>query len=368
MALGLIVNGSQQLSAVKLTSDNKGVLIIGALFLEKRYMPIKFNKNRRIVLKSTAASGLYTAMPFALAQQAWPKTKPIRIIVPFPPGNTIDILARLVQPKLTELLEQSIVIENIGGAYGRIGMASIARSSPDGYTIGAVQGGPMIVQPHTVKDLPYDTIKDFIPVAVSAWNYNALAGSNTAPFKTVQQMVLWAQSNPGKLTVGTTGEGGFAHLWFEDFRHQANFTYTHVPYKGTSGAATDLGSGEIMVAADGISGFAPFAKSGVIRLLAITNGSRVDEWPGVATLNEVIPGFIVNGWFGFVVPAKTPMPIVNRLNEAINTAIRSPNVAERLATYGLIGVSQSPEYFDALNKKDYARYGALVKAIGIQPQ
>ena len=327
-----------------------------------------FNKNRRFALKGTIASGLYIATSHAWSQQSWPKVKPIRIIVPFPPGNTIDILARLVQPKLSELLEQSVVIDNIGGAYGRIGMAAIARSNPDGYTIGAVQGGPMIVQPHTVKDLPYDTIKDFVPVAVSAWNYNALAGSNTAPFKTVQQMVSWAQANPGKLTVGTTGEGGFAHLWFEDFRRQANFTYTHVPYKGTSGAATDLGSGEIMASADGISGFAPFAKSGVIRLLAITNGSRVDEWPGVPTLSEVIPGFIVNGWFGFVVPAKTPMLIVNHLNEAINAAVRSPASTERLGTYGLIGVSQSPEYFDSLNKKDHARYGALVKAIGIVPQ
>jgi len=324
--------------------------------------------DRRAFLKIAA---LASSLPFAgegFAQTAWPKAKAIRLIVPFPPGNTIDIVARLVQPKVSEILEQSIVIDNIAGAYGRIGMTAIARASGDGYTIGAVQGGPMIVQPHTVKNLPYNTITDFIPVAVSAWNYNAMAGSNTAPFKTIQQMVAWAKANPDKLTVGSTGEGGFSHLWFEDFRRQVGFTYTHVPYKGTAGLATDLGAGEIMVAVDGISGFAPFIKSGNIRLLATTNGTRLAEWPGVPTLSEVIPGFVVNGWFGFVVPAKTPMEFVNKMNQAINAAIQAPGVAERLATYGLIGVAQSPEYFDALNKKDHQRYGDLVKAIGLIPQ
>jgi tripartite-type tricarboxylate transporter receptor subunit TctC len=323
---------------------------------------------RQLIVRGGIASGLAWALPLVNAQELWPKAKPIKIIVPFPPGNTMDIVARLILPKLGEQLGQSVFIENIGGAYGRIGMAAIARAAPDGYTIGAVQGGPMIVQPHTVKDLPYDTIRDFIPVAVSAWNYNALAGSNSAPFKTVQQMIIWAKENPGRLTVGTTGEGGFAHLWFEDFRRRANFTYTHVPYKGTSGAATDLISGQIMAAADGISGFASLVKAGNMRLLAITNATRVEEWAGVPAISEVLPDFVVNGWFGFAVPAKTPMSIVERLNQSINVAIQLPTSMDRLSTYGLVGVSQSPSYFDSLNKRDYDRYGALVKAIGILPQ
>jgi tripartite-type tricarboxylate transporter receptor subunit TctC len=298
----------------------------------------------------------------------WPKAKSIKIIVPFPPGNTIDTLARLVQNKVSEVLDQSVIIDNVGGAYGRIGMTAIARANPDGYTLGAVQGGPMIVQPHTVKGLPYNTVTDFAPVAVSAWNYNALAGSNTAPFKTLQQMVSWAKANPNKLTVGSTGEGGFSHLWFEDFRRQVGITYIHVPYKGTSGLATDLGAGEIMAAVDGISGFAPFIKGGNIRLLATTNATPPPEWPGVPTLSEVIPGFVVNGWFGFVFPAKTPIDIVNRMNQAINMAIQSPGTSEKLTSYGLLGVSQSAEYFDALIKKDYQRYGDIVKAVGIVPQ
>lgn len=323
---------------------------------------------RRQVLHGAVALGFSSAMPFLQAQEAWPKAKPIKIIVPFPPGNTIDILARMILPRLGELLGQSIYIENIGGAYGRIGMAAIARASPDGYTVGAVQGGPMIVQPHTVKDLPYDTIRDFIPVAVSAWNYNALAGSNSAPFKTVQQMVTWAKENPGRLTVGTSGEGGFSHLWFEDFRRRADFTYTHVPYKGVAQIATDLVSGQVMAGADGISGFSSLVKADKMRLLAITNGTRVEEWAGVPVLSEVIPDFVVNGWFGFAVPAKTPMTIVERLNLAINSVIQLPSSVERLSTYGLIGATQSASYFDSLNKADHARYGALVKAIGIKPQ
>lgn len=324
--------------------------------------------DRRKLLKMIMASGLAPFSNAGFAQTVWPKAKPIRIIVPFPPGNTIDTLARLVQTKISDVLDQSVIIDNLGGAYGRIGMSAIARANPDGYVLGAVQGGPMIVQPHTVKGLPYNTITDFAPVAVSAWNYNALAGSNTAPFKTLQQMVAWAKANPNKLTVGSTGEGGFSHLWFEDFRRQVGITYTHVPYKGTSGLATDLGAGEIMAAVDGISGFASFIKGGNIRLLATTNGTPPAEWPGVPTLSDVIPGFVVNGWFGFVFPAKTPVDIVNRMNQVINMAIQSPGASEKLASYGLLGVSQSPEYFDALIKKDHQRYGDIVKAVGIIPQ
>jgi len=295
----------------------------------------------------------------------WPN-KPIKLIVPFPPGNTLDIVARFVQTKMSQDLGQSVYIENIGGAYAQIGMAAIARANPDGYTFGASQGGPMVVQPHTVKNLPYDVLRDFIPVAVSAWNYNALAGSLSAPFKTLSEMVTWARANPGRLTVGTTGEGGFAHLWFEDFRRQAKFEYTHVPYKGTANIASDLVSGAIMAGADGISGFAGLAKGEKIRIVAITNSTKVEQWPGVSLLSDAVPGFVVNGWFGFVAPAKTPMAIVHRLNQAINAAMKSPEVQEKLPSYGLIGVTESAEYFDQLNRKDYERYGAIVKAIGLE--
>ncbi|BDW10285.1 hypothetical protein PSHI8_03670 [Polynucleobacter sp. SHI8] len=322
-------------------------------------------ETRRQVIKTvllTAASATVPAWG-----QTWPN-KTIKLIVPFPPGNTIDILARLVQPRVSQELGQSVYIENIGGAYGQIGMAAIARANPDGYTFGASQGGPMVVQPHTVKNLPYDTIKDFVPVAVSAWNFNALAGSISAPFKNLPEMVSWAQANPGKLTVGTTGEGGFAHLWFEDFRRQAKFEYTHVPYKGTANISADLVSGAIMAGADGISGFSSLAKGNKIRLIAITNKTPVEDWPGVNLLGDIVPGFAVNGWFGFIAPAKTPMNMVTRLNQAINTAIQSPEVRDKLTSYGLVGAAESASYFDQLNRKDFERYGAIVKAIGLEPK
>jgi tripartite-type tricarboxylate transporter receptor subunit TctC len=190
----------------------------------------------------------------------------------------------------------------------------------------------------------------------------------SAPFKNLSEMVSWAQANPGKLTVGTTGEGGFAHLWFEDFRRQAKFEYTHVPYKGTANIAADLVSGAIMAGADGISGFASLAKGNKIRLVAITNKTPVEDWPGVNLLSDVVPGFAVNGWFGFIAPAKTPINIVNRLNQAINSAIQSTEVKEKLASYGLVGVAESASYFDQLNRRDYERYGAIVKAIGLEPK
>jgi tripartite-type tricarboxylate transporter receptor subunit TctC len=339
---------------------------------------IKIDQERRSALNFGMKLGVATIAASYGVQEAfgqnqslaplppnWPN-KPIKLIVPFPPGNTLDIVARFVQTKMSQDLGQSVYIENIGGAYAQIGMAAIARANPDGYTFGASQGGPMVVQPHTVKNLPYDVLRDFIPVAVSAWNYNALAGSLSAPFKTLSEMVTWARANPGKLTVGTTGEGGFAHLWFEDFRRQAKFEYTHVPYKGTANIASDLVSGAIMAGADGISGFAGLAKGEKIRIVAITNSTKVEQWPSVSLLSDAVPGFVVNGWFGFVAPAKTPMAIVNRLNQAINAAMKSPEVQEKLPSYGLIGVTESAEYFDQLNRKDYERYGTIVKAIGLE--
>ena len=324
-------------------------------------------KQRRRIIKVAAASGLVSALPLlSQAQEAWPRARPIRIVIPFPPGNTMDIMSRLIAPKMAEKLGTNVIVENRDGAGGRIGMGLIARSAPDGYTIGGGQGGTMVVLPHTAKSITYDVFKDFEPIALSTQNFLVIGGANNAPFTNIREMVAWARANPGKLTVGTNGEGGFPHLAFEDFCAQGKFSFTHVPYKGSSAIAVDLTSGQIMACIDGVSGLTATFQSNNARLLAVTNDVKVRQWPQTPTANEAVPGYTSNGWFGYIAPAGVPAAIVNRLNQEINAAMTSPEFAERFHTLGLMVVSESPQWFRDVIGKDYKRYGDLVKSIGFE--
>src|SRR5713101_2549477 len=295
-------------------------------------------------------------------------SKPIRIVIPFPPGNTTDIMSRLIAPKMAERLGQQVIVENRPGASGMLGLDYVAKSPADGYTIACVQGGNMVVLPHTSKSIPYDPLKDFAPIAVSITNYLAIVANPSVPFKTIGEMVAYAKANPGKLTVATNGEGGFPHLAFEQLRVMAGFTFTHVPYKGSAQIVTDVIGGQVQAAIDGITALAPHARSGRVRLLAITNRTRVPLWPGIPAAAEDVPGYESGGWFGYVAPAGTPREIVLRLNEEINRAIKLPEVSEKLVAGGLIVVAESPEYFGELIRNDYAKYGKLMRDIGFQPQ
>jgi tripartite-type tricarboxylate transporter receptor subunit TctC len=324
---------------------------------------------RQLVLGgATASVGGLLGMSSPLFAQAGYPNKPIKIIVPFPPGNSIDIMVRLIQPKLTSILGQGIIVENIAGAGGRIGTQAITRANPDGYTIGAGQSGTLWVQPNTTKDMQYDVTKDLVKIALSFRNFNVLVRTNNTPFNTLPEMIAWAKANPGGLTCGTNGEGGFPHLWFEDLAKQAGFKFTFVPYKGATQVATDLVSGQIMVAGDGVSAMLPFINNNQMKLLAITNETRVPQFPNTPTVAETIPGFVANGEFGFIGPGKMSMEQVRFLNKAINEAVLSPEVQERLTGLGLTSITMPPEHFEQVFKTQYERFGAVVKAIGYQPK
>jgi tripartite-type tricarboxylate transporter receptor subunit TctC len=294
--------------------------------------------------------------------------KPVRIIIPFPPGNTTDIMSRLIAPKMTERLGQPVIVENRPGASGMLGLDYVAKSPPDGYTIACGQGGNMVVLPHTSRNVPYDTLRDFAPIAVTTTNYLAIVANPGAPFKSIGEMVAYARASPGKLTVATNGEGGFPHLAFEHLRTMAGIQYTHVPYKGSSAIAADIIGGQVQAGIDGITGMTPHIKSGRLRLLAVTNKTRVALWPDAPAAAEDLPGYESGGWFGYVAPAATPREIVLRLNEEINRAMKSPDVSEKLVAAGLIIVTEPPEFFAALLKSDFDKYGKLVKDIGFTPQ
>src|SRR3954449_12675143 len=295
--------------------------------------------------------------------QSYPN-KPVRIVIPFPPGNTTDIMSRLIAPKMTERLGQQVVVENRPGASGMLGLDYVAKGPADGYTIACVQGGNMVVLPHTSKNIPYHPLEDFAPISVTTFNYLAIVADPNAPFKTIGEMVRYAKANPGRLTVATNGEGGFPHLAFEHLRTMAGFTYTHVPYKGSAAIATDIIGGQVMAGIDGITGMTPHIKSERLRLLATTNNTRAALWPDTPAAAEDVPGYDSGGWFGYAAPAKTPRDVVLRLNEEINRAMRSPDVASKLEIAGLIIRTESPEFFAEVLKADYEKYGSLVKAIG----
>ena len=319
-------------------------------------------KPRLLVLALVIAAGIGAA-----GAQPYP-SKPVRIIAPFPPGNTTDIMSRLIAPKMSERLGQQVIVENRPGASGMLGLDYVAKSPPDGYTIACVQGGNMVVLPHTSKSIPYDPLKDFLPIAVSTTNYLAVVANPNTPFRTIGEMVAYAKANPGKLTVATNGEGGFPHLAFEHLRTTAGFSYTHVPYKGSAAIATDIIGGQVQVGIDGITGMTPHIKSGRLRILATTNKTRPALWPDTPVAAEDVPGYESGGWFGYAAPAGTPREIVVKLNDEINRAMRSPDVSDKLVNAGLIIVNESPEYFADLLKSDFAKYGQLVKDIGFVPQ
>ena len=320
----------------------------------------------RFMIRTILAVAALLASGFAAAQD-YP-ARPVRIVIPFPPGNTTDIMTRLIAPHLSERLGQQVVVDNRPGASGMLGLDHVAKGPADGYTIACVQGGNMVVLPHTSKSIPYDPLKDFAPISVTTFNYLAIVANPQAPFQTVGEMVRYAKANPGMLTVATNGEGGFPHLAFEHLRTMAGFTYTHVPYKGSAAIATDIIGGQVMVGIDGITGMTPHIKSERLRLLATTNKTRPALWPSHPVAAEDVPGYESGGWFGYAAPARTPREIVLRLNEEINRAMRSPDVVEKLEAAGLIIRTEPPEFFAQVLKADYDKYGKLVKDIGFVPQ
>jgi tripartite-type tricarboxylate transporter receptor subunit TctC len=306
-------------------------------------------------------------LPAAAQAQTYP-TKAIRIIIPFPPGNSMDIMTRLIAPKLIERLGQNVIVDNRAGAAGQLGLDLAAKAPPDGYTLAGGQGGNMVVQPHTYKKLPYDPLKDFAPIAMGATNFLVLVVHPATQFKSTKDLVAYARANPGRLSMASNGEGGFPHMTIELLRVQAGFKYLHVPYKGSADIATQLIGGHVDAAIDGVSGLLPHIRSGKLRLLGVTVPKRVPQFPDIPAIAESLPGYESWGWFGWVAPANTPRDIVVKLNQEINRALFLPDVREKMTALGLNAVNESPEFFATTIRDDHAKYGKLIKAIGFQPQ
>jgi tripartite-type tricarboxylate transporter receptor subunit TctC len=298
--------------------------------------------------------------------QAYPN-KPVRVIVPAGPGDSCDVLTRLIAQKVGENLGQPFTADNRAGAGGQLGLQLLARSPTDGYTIGCGQGGNMIIVPIAYRKVAYDTLKDFTPIQVPVFNFLALVVHPSVPFKNVKDLVAYGRANPGKLAFGTNGEGAFIHFSTELLRTKGGFTYLHVPYSGTAGIYTDIMSGRIDATVSSFISLQPHVASGRLRLLGIGSATRSPKYPDYPTIAESLPGYENGGWFGFIAPAGTPREIVALLNREMNRAVMQPDVRQKLETYGLEIRTESPEYFADVIRKDFEKWGKLARDIGFKP-
>ena len=308
------------------------------------------------------------ALPAAGAlAQAYP-SKPIRLIVPQSPGDSCDVLSRLIGQKVSDSLKQPFTVDNRVGAGGQLGLQLIAQSKPDGYTIGCGQGGNMVIVPIAYKKVAYDSLKDFVPIQIPVTNFLALVVHPTVPFKNVKDLVAFGKANPGKLAFGSNGEGAFIHFSVELLRSLGGFTYLHVPYKGVAPIMTDLLSGQLDATITSFVSVYPYVTAGRLKLLAIGRATRSPKYPDFPTIAETLPGYENSGWFGFIAPAGTPREIVVLLNKEMNRAVSQPDLREKLDTYGLEIHTESPEFFAERIRKDIEKWGKVARDIGFKPR
>jgi tripartite-type tricarboxylate transporter receptor subunit TctC len=294
--------------------------------------------------------------------------KPVKILVGFAPGGTADIIARVTAEKMSAALGQPVVVENRPGAIGRITAEAVKSAAPDGTTIMVMPIGPMAVVPHVYKDITYDPIKDFTPVALGATFQFAFAASPKSGAKTWQEFTAWAKANPAKADYATSGAGSLPHFFGVLLGRGIGVDMVHVPYKGSAAYANDLLGGQVAGAVDAIADLTELHRAGKVKVLASSGNTRSTALPDVPTFNELgVTGVEAMGWFGFFAPAKTPKPIVDALNAAINKALTSPDVAAKLSGLGMDPATGTPEQFAKVLADDYAKWGPIVKASGFKP-
>lgn len=295
--------------------------------------------------------------------------KPLKWIVPFPPGGPTDSFSRPVAAKLGELLGQPVVVENIAGAGAAIGTERLAKSAPDGYTVALATTGSHAINPHLYGPrLQYDALKDFTPLTLAVKYVNVLVVHPSVPANSVAELIAWAKANPGKFTFGSAGNGSSNHLSGEVLKYVTGAQMQHVPYKGSAPALTDVIAGNITGMFDILVTSLPQARSGKVRALAVTSGTRSPFAPDIPTMDEAgIKGYAEAGadlWFGIVAPAGLPPAITTRLNEALIQAIRTPEMRQRLSAQSFEPWTSTSKEFADVIRRDHARWGRIVKASG----
>lgn len=318
-----------------------------------------FQTNRRAWIGAAVAVTL-TGITLCAEAQIYP-VKPIEMIVPYPPGASVDLIARILQPKLTALLNQPIVIDNKGGAGGNIGAAYVAKSPADGYRLLLATNAIMSINPHISTNGNFDALKDLAPVARIANGPMGIAVRSDMPVNNLAELVALAKKEPGKLSYGSPGNGSPHHIIGELLKQRAGIFMVHVPYRGIGQALTDLLGGNINVVISTLAGLKPMASAGKIKVLAITEGKRFEGAPNIPTVAESYAGFEASSWFGVYAPAGTPADVVNRLNAAVNAALASDDVKAKFLANDLSIAPGTPEELGNLTRTDFARWGKFVR-------
>jgi tripartite-type tricarboxylate transporter receptor subunit TctC len=324
--------------------------------------------SRRSLLIGGAALGALPMLPRRARADAWP-TRPVKFVVPFAAGGTTDILARVVAASVSEAFGQQFIVENKPGAGGNIAAEAVAKADPDGYTFIIGTPGTHAINQFVYKNLAYDQIKDIAPVIIIARVPNLCSVTNALPVKSVTELIAYAKSKPGQLFYATPGLGSTAHVSTELFKSMTGIEITHVPYKGSAPALTDLIAGRVHLMIDNLPAAQPFADTGQIRPLAVSTATRWPLLPELPTIAEAaVPGYEAAAWFTVGAPAKTPKEIIDRLNASVDKFLKSDDGTSRLRKLGAEPAGGSPEDMQAYVLAETEKWGKVAKFAGIKPE
>ncbi len=290
---------------------------------------------------------------------------PIKVLVPWPPGQATDLAARMVSEKLVPALGQPLVIDNRPGAGGVIGSELASKAAPDGYTLLAGSSGPISISPN-VQKVPYDPLKDFATISLLAVNSYVLVVNPSVPAKNVPELIALLRANPGKYSFSSSGSGASSHLASVLFNSMANVNAVHVPYKGSSPSVSDLVSGQVAYTMETVPGVISFVKSGRLRALGVSSAKRSTAMPELPTIADDLPGYEMSGWIGFMAPAGIPRAISGRLSREVRKILEIPEIRERFLALGQEPSGNTPEEFAEFLRKQNDRYGSIVKQANLK--
>jgi tripartite-type tricarboxylate transporter receptor subunit TctC len=331
--------------------------------MNRRHLAIKLGRLMRTAGVLSMAVGLFSSTQ--VWAQSYPQ-KPIRLIVPLAAGSAVDNAARIVMQKVAANMGAAIAIENQAGAAGLIGADRVAKSAPDGYTLGGFNDSIMTMLPNLQAKMPWDILKDFEPISLVATVEWGVVVPSDSPIKTAADLIAAAKKSPGQLNYGSGGNGSPQHIAMALFASQAGVQLTHVPYKGATQAAVGVAGHEVQLAFQGIATVSSLIKAGKLRLIAVTTPKRLPQFPDVPTVSESgLSGFEFNSWFAMMAPAGTPKPIVEKLHAEITKALADPSIKEQLFGLGLSPRGTTPDQLAADLKTQFAKYGNLIRQANI---
>jgi len=316
---------------------------------------------------SMLATLAFAALGCSALAQTFP-TKPVRIIVAFPPGGGVDIVARVMGPKLTEIWGQPIVVENRPGASGVIGTEVAARSAPDGHTLFLGTLGNLTANQYLYPKMPVDPLRDLAPLTQVVAVHFVMVAHPSLPAKNIKELIALAKSRPGQINYSSSGPGGAPHLGVELFKSMTKVNFVHIPYKGSGPSFVDLLAGQVSLTCDSLLQSLPYIKAGRLRALGVLGGKRSPLLPEVATIGETVPGYELTNWFGYTVASATPRDLINRLYGDVSKVLQQPDFREKIAAMGASVVGSTPEQFGVFMKAESEKWGRVIREANIKAE